>query len=91
MKIWRFGLIMLGLTALCGCAADNSQHARELAACRAQADATDNRINRADMIHTDDAAAPLAGAGMPGFNPHPLIEQEVHDKNVSDCMAGTGP
>ena len=82
---------MAGLALLGGCAADNSQHARALAACRAQADRLDNRLNRTDMAQRDTSTTPFSADGMPGLNTQPLIERSVHDENVANCMQGMGP
>jgi hypothetical protein len=86
-----FGLMLIGLTLLSGCNTGDSQHDRALAACRAQADATDNRTNRADMAQRDTSTTPLSAEGMPGFNFHSLQERDAHDTLVNDCMNGTGP
>jgi hypothetical protein len=82
----------LGLAFLAGCAAPEpqTQAERELAACRTDANRLDNQENRLDLAQRDTSTTPLSADGMPGINTQPIIERSVHDREVLDCLNGTG-
>ena len=88
---WLMLIAPLVLGGLAGCEPQSTQQEREEAACRAQTNVVDNKLNRDDIAQPDTSATPLSAGGLPGINTAPVIERQTHDQLMLDCLNGTGP
>lgn len=87
----HLGLGLLAvLPMLAGCVQQSEQQQRAEAACRAQANVVEARINRPQMAERDQSTTPFSANGVPGIHTESAINQDTYDQLVSDCLNGTG-